>query len=55
MLQLSHVLEHINNLVVILTPQGEVRYVSPSSQKILGYAPTEILGENWSKTAKTPN
>jgi PAS domain S-box-containing protein len=37
----------INNLVVVVDAHGKVSYVSPSSEKLLGYKPEELLGDGW--------
>lgn len=35
-----------SNLIVILEPNGFIRYVSPAIQEILGYKPKELIGKN---------
>lgn len=35
-----------SNLIVILEPNGFVRYVSPAIQETLGYKPKELIGKN---------
>lgn len=48
------ILERLNNLIVVANPEGSVEYVSPSAKTILGYEPTELLGNGWwSKTKST--
>ena len=37
--------ENSSDLILQVTPDGEYSYVSPSSQRILGYTPTEMLGK----------
>jgi len=44
---LTAIFEHINNLIVLLSPKGEALYVSPSAKKLLGYAPEVLLGDGW--------
>jgi diguanylate cyclase (GGDEF)-like protein/PAS domain S-box-containing protein len=39
-------LEHSSELITMLTPEGFVRYVSPSSERILGYALEDWVGGN---------
>ncbi|MGE0680387.1 MAG: putative bifunctional diguanylate cyclase/phosphodiesterase [Candidatus Binatia bacterium] len=39
-------IEHSFDLVAILTPEGAVRYVSPSSKLLLGYSQDEWIGAN---------
>lgn len=44
---LEHVralVEHASDLITVLTPEGMVRYASPSSQRLLGYAQEEWVG-----------
>ena len=41
------VLNKLNTLVVVLNNQGHIEYVSRSAQTILGYQPSELLGNNW--------
>jgi len=38
--------EHSSDLVAILDASGVYRYVSPSHQRILGYAPEQLYGRN---------
>lgn len=49
----STIMEKLNNLIVVATPQGNVEYVSPSVQNMLGYHPDELLGEGWWKNTKS--
>jgi len=37
-------IEHASDLITILDRHGEVRYASPSVERILGYAPHELVG-----------
>lgn len=41
------ILERINTLVVVINTRGKIEYVSPSSRRILGYTPDELLGDGW--------
>lgn len=41
------ILQQINNIVLLLDTNGEVKYVSPSVKNILGYSPEDLIGENW--------
>lgn len=46
--------ENTNNIVLVLNRQAEVKYVSPSVLKVLGYRPEELLGNQWYvKTRRT--
>lgn len=40
-------LEKLNSLIVVLNPQGNVDYVSPSVKRILGFEPMELMGNGW--------
>ncbi|MFB6222799.1 MAG: PAS domain S-box protein, partial [Haloarcula sp.] len=39
-------IEHSRDIITVLEPDGTYRYQSPSSKRVLGYAPDELLGEN---------
>ena len=39
-------IEHAHDMVVLIAPDGGVRYQSPATQRILGYAPEELIGTN---------
>lgn len=41
------ILERLNNLIVVASPDGSVEYVSPSVQNILGFEPNDLLGNGW--------
>ena len=41
------VLEKINSLVVVVNSSGKVEYVSPSSKRILGFHPEQLMGDGW--------
>jgi PAS domain S-box-containing protein len=43
----STVLKQLNNLVVVVNQDGEVAYVGPSVERILGYKAHELLGDQW--------
>lgn len=38
--------ENASDLVSVLTPDGILRYVSPAAQRLLGYAPEEVIGRH---------
>lgn len=40
--------DHSGDLVVRLRPDGERVYVSPAAEEILGWKPSEMLGQRWS-------
>ena len=37
-------IEHASDLVAVMTPEGTLRYVSPSHERVLGYRPEDLLG-----------
>jgi len=39
-------MEHSSDLIAVLNPDGTVRFASPSHQRVLGYAPEELIGRN---------
>jgi PAS domain S-box-containing protein len=41
------ILHNLNTLLVVVDPDGEVSYVSPSVQRLLGYDSAELLGGGW--------
>lgn len=41
--------ENASDLVSILTPDGMLRYVSPAAQRLLGYAPEDVIGRHMSE------
>ena len=41
------ILEKLNTLIVVLNNTGDIEFVSTSAQSILGYNPSELLGNNW--------
>ncbi len=38
---------HISDAITLLTAEGVVLYVSPSSRDVLGYPGTEVIGRSW--------
>ncbi|MCB9231568.1 MAG: PAS domain S-box protein [Bacteroidia bacterium] len=43
----ENILLHVQNLLLIADENGDILYVSPSVEKILGYSPEEMLGSGW--------
>jgi PAS domain S-box-containing protein len=43
------ILHNLNTLLVVVNPNGEVNYVSPSVQRLLGFDSSELLGNGWWK------
>ncbi|HWY37290.1 MAG TPA: SpoIIE family protein phosphatase [Bacteroidia bacterium] len=41
------ILQNLNTLLVVVAPGGEVSYVSPSVQRLLGFDSQELLGNGW--------
>ncbi len=44
--QFRHLIENASDIIAIVTPNGEIRYGSPSIQTILGYDEEDIHSEN---------
>jgi len=47
------IIERLNNLIVITNPEGSVEYVSPSVKLMLGFDPSELMGDGWWKNTKS--
>ncbi|MBL4594170.1 MAG: SpoIIE family protein phosphatase [Flavobacteriales bacterium] len=47
------IIERLNNLIVVASPEGAVEYVSPSVKSMLGYEPSELLGDGWWNCTKS--
>lgn len=47
------IIERLNNLIVITNPEGAVEYVSPSVKTMLGFEPSELLGDGWWNCTKS--
>jgi len=43
----DQILERVNALVLVADAQGSITYASPSVKTILGFEPSELLGEGW--------
>jgi PAS domain S-box-containing protein len=43
----EQILEKLNALVVVLNKYGNAEYVSQSACQLLGYNPSQLIGENW--------
>ncbi|NQX99460.1 MAG: PAS domain S-box protein, partial [Flavobacteriales bacterium] len=41
------IIERLNNLIIVANPEGSVEYVSPSVKNMLGYNPSELMGDGW--------
>jgi PAS domain S-box-containing protein len=42
--RLRSLIEHASDLITTLEPDGTIRFASPSIERILGYAPEEVVG-----------
>lgn len=42
----TSLIENISDVVTIIDPDGKILFESPSTQRILGYEPGELLGQN---------
>jgi PAS domain S-box-containing protein len=49
----ERVLQQLGSLVVILNETGQAEYVSPSSEKMLGFVPEQLLGHGWLALTRT--
>ncbi len=43
---LSSLLENVTDIIALLNADGAIRYASPSVERLLGYKPEELLGQN---------
>ncbi len=43
--QSNLIFEHLNEFIFIVTPDGELKYLSPNSGREMGYTPEELVGE----------
>jgi PAS domain S-box-containing protein len=43
----EQILEKLNALVVVLSKNGRAEYVSESAGQLLGYDPSQLIGDNW--------
>jgi PAS domain S-box-containing protein len=39
-------LQHVSDIVTVLEADGTIRYESPSIERVMGYRPNELIGEN---------
>lgn len=44
--QLRMLVEHVPDVLIQLRREGEITYVTPSVEKVLGYLPSELLGQD---------
>ena len=43
--QSNLIFEHLNEFIFMVTPDGELKYLSPNSGREMGYTPEELVGE----------
>ena len=53
LLQTNSILENIDSIVLLTNIDGEVVYTSPCVKKLIGFEPSEIIGNNWWKETFT--
>ena len=41
------ILQNLNTLIVVIDPNGDVSYTSPSVQRLLGFQTKQLLGNGW--------
>ena len=44
--QFRTLIETALDLIGVLNYDGTIRYLSPSAERVIGYAPDELIGEN---------
>src|SRR5919106_2912988 len=49
----DQILQRVTALVIVADSRGEIVYVSPAVKTILGYEPSELLGDNWWKVSRS--
>ncbi|MGH7786203.1 MAG: PAS domain S-box protein [Candidatus Binatia bacterium] len=37
-------LQHVSDVIALVDPEGVIRYVSPSCERVLGFTPSELIG-----------
>ncbi|SDG07201.1 hybrid sensor histidine kinase/response regulator [Halorientalis regularis] len=42
----QQIVEHLDDIATIIAPDGTIKYVSPAVERVLGYEPQELIGEN---------
>lgn len=40
-------IEHFNDIVFTVTPDGEIRYIGPNTERHMGYTPNDLLGSQF--------
>ena len=49
----DHILNKVNSIVIAATKDGNITYVSPSVEQILGFKREELLGQKWWRASTT--
>ena len=47
------ILTHVANLILVANAHGEIVYASPSIREVLGYEPSEALGDGWLRLSRS--
>jgi PAS domain S-box-containing protein len=42
----QQIVDHLDDIATIVAPDGTIEFVSPAVERILGYEPSEVIGEN---------
>lgn len=40
----QQMIEHLDDIATIITPEGGIKYVNPAVERVLGYTPDELIG-----------
>ncbi len=43
----EQILDKLNTLIVVLNTDGSAEYISSSVDRLLGYTPEQLMGDNW--------
>jgi len=44
--QYQQIVQHLDDVATIISPEGTIKYVSPAVERVLGYEPAELIGED---------
>jgi diguanylate cyclase (GGDEF)-like protein/PAS domain S-box-containing protein len=47
----SALTQHMHEIISVLDAQGNIRYISPAAQRLLGYTPEELAGKHYTELA----
>ncbi len=48
----DEILQRVGSLILVADTQGHITYISPSVKTILGYEPSDLLGDGWWKRSR---